>query len=254
MSVRRLALTAAAMAGIAVALARLTPAVPVMTDVLAHPQRTADTAGTDALVLAATGVLAWLFWAWGAVGLLLTGATALPGLLGSVARCVLGVVLPAGARRSAALLLGVSLGVAGPLLVAPPIPAVASTVDGALRSGTSPPHEWTRPVADWPIRSMSDPQRTSAPDWPQATPPGGFAAGSAVPDWPSATPTGQYVVVRGDCLWSIAADRLLRDGGGPPTAGQVASAVEAWWAANRAVIGPDPNRLLPGQVLRAPDQ
>ena len=38
MSVRRLLLTAATMAGIATALAVLAPPFPVMTDALAHPQ------------------------------------------------------------------------------------------------------------------------------------------------------------------------------------------------------------------------
>jgi nucleoid-associated protein YgaU len=32
----------------------------------------------------------------------------------------------------------------------------------------------------------------------------------------------------------------------------VAAAVDAWWHANAAVIGPDPDLLLPGQVLRPP--
>ena len=82
----------------------LTPgAVRSMAGTLAAAQRTADTAGPDVLVLSAAGLLAWAVWAWGAVGLALTAATALPGLLGGAARLLLQVVLPAGARRSAAL-------------------------------------------------------------------------------------------------------------------------------------------------------
>jgi nucleoid-associated protein YgaU len=60
------------------------------------------------------------------------------------------------------------------------------------------------------------------------------------------------VVVRGDCLWHIAADRLRQQQGRAPTDGEVALAVRAWWTANAAVIGPDPDLLLPGQVLRPP--
>jgi hypothetical protein len=33
----------------------------------------------------------------------------------------------------------------------------------------------------------------------------------------------------------------------------VAAATHAWWQANVDVIGPDPDRLLPGQVLVPPD-
>ena len=52
--------------------AALTPELSVMTGALADAQRTADTAGPDALVLAAAGLLAWAVWTWGAVGLALT--------------------------------------------------------------------------------------------------------------------------------------------------------------------------------------
>jgi LysM domain len=59
---------------------------------------------------------------------------------------------------------------------------------------------------------------------------------------------GSFVTVRdGDCLWTIAADILNSDS---------AQRIDAYWRTtfriNRAVIGPDPNRLLPGQVLRLP--
>ena len=87
------------------------------------------------------------------------------------------------------------------------------------------------------------------PDWPVAA-----AARSAVPDWPSAPPAaGAHVVDRGDCLWHIAGDRLLAATGRVPADGDVAVATEAWWQANAAVIGPDPDLLLPGQVLRPPE-
>jgi hypothetical protein len=80
-----------------------------------------------------------------------------------------------------------------------------------------------------------------------------------MPDWPAAAPTApaaalgdEHVVVRGDCLWHIAAGRLLAHLDRPPTDGEVATAVRAWWTANAEVIGPDPGLLLPGQVLRPP--
>ncbi|HET6394630.1 MAG TPA: hypothetical protein VFG13_17525 [Blastococcus sp.] len=232
MSVRRLVLTGTAMGLIAVLLAAVTPSFHEMTGALATAQRTVDTAGPDALVVAAAGLLSWLVWAWGCLGLVLTAAATLPGLLGAVARLGSQVVLPAGARRGAAVLLGLGLGVAAPLA------GIATTTLSVPAAAAAP----AGGVPDWP-------------DGPTATPAPSTAASdrAGVPDWPGAPAPadGSHVVVRGDCLWHIAEDRLL-DRGPPPTDGEIARAVQAWWAANADVIGPDPDRLLPGQVLRPP--
>ena len=58
-----------------------------------------------------------------------------------------------------------------------------------------------------------------------------------------------HVVHEGESLWTIAADTL------PPeaTAAHVASTSAAWYEANRSTIGPDPNLILPGQQLTAPN-
>jgi nucleoid-associated protein YgaU len=56
------------------------------------------------------------------------------------------------------------------------------------------------------------------------------------------------VVHRGDTLWNIAA-RTLHDGASDA---DVLRAVVQWHDANRDVIGPDPDVIRPGQVLRAP--
>jgi len=228
------------MALVASLLAALTPPIPEMAEVLADPQGTADTAGADALVLATVGLLAWAVWAWGSLGLALTAASALPGLLGGTARLATQVVLPAGARRSATVLLGLGLGVAAPLggvastlLVVPA--AAASPVDG---------------VPDWPARPVPGVDQA-----PSEVPPAPAPDGAAVPDWPdpaAAPEQGSHVVVRGDCLWHIAEERLLEQSATPPTDAEVARSVHAWWTANADVIGPDPDRLLPGQVLRPP--
>ena len=257
MSIRRLLVTAAAMAAAAVALTALTPAFPAMSEALTDPQGTVDRAGADTLVLAGAGLLAWLCWAWGALGLALTAASALPGLLGSTARAALYVVLPAGARRSAALVLGLGLGVAGPVLgpLSPSLPTAAA----AVGDGTPGPADWSntersarpggtvldRPtgaVPDWPAPVLSRATDDVVPDWP----------GAPAPDTAPAHPVGAHVVVRGDCLWSIAEAQLLDAGGRAPSASEVAVAVHDWWSTNRAVIGPDPDRLLPGQALHPP--
>ena len=231
MTARRLLLTTTAMAAIAAGLSVLAPAFPDIAEALAHPQGTVDRAGPEPLVLAGTGLLAWVCWAWGALGLALTAASALPGFVGRFAGTALHVVLPAGARRSAALLLGLGLGVTAPL--AGPM---VSSVPAAHAAAPQPAPAMA--VPDWPAGPPSD---GTVPDWP-----------TEIPDQPPAPQPGAHVVVRGDCLWSIAETRLAQALGREPTAGEVSTAVEAWWSTNAAVIGPDPDLLLPGQVLRPP--
>lgn len=239
MSIRRLVATAATMALIAGALSALTPDLSSMADALASAQRTADTAGPEALVVSTAGLLAWAVWGWGALGLALTAASALPGLFGGTARLALHVVLPAGARRSAALALGLGLGIAGPLLgtgaLLTPMPAAADTWTPSI----------TRTALDWPMAPTAGSfPAPSAPDRQDGT----------APDWPVAPPAANpHVVVRGECLWHIASARLTAQSGRTPTDGEVTAATHAWWQANTEVIGPDPDRLLPGQVLTPPD-
>ncbi|WP_409483554.1 LysM peptidoglycan-binding domain-containing protein [Arsenicicoccus dermatophilus] len=58
----------------------------------------------------------------------------------------------------------------------------------------------------------------------------------------------EVVVLRGDTLWALAAAHL------PPHSSdaEIAAACHAWHLANRETIGPDPDLLLPGQVLHVP--
>src|SRR3712207_4641118 len=81
-SARRLVGTALGMAVLAAALAALTPSLAATWAALQDPQGTADAAGPDVLVLHVVGLLAWLVWIWGALGLGLTAASALPGPAG----------------------------------------------------------------------------------------------------------------------------------------------------------------------------
>jgi hypothetical protein len=225
MSMRRLVLTATAMAGIGLLLHAVTPGWPELALALTHPQRMADTAGADAVVLCLAGAAAAAVWAWGALGLLLTAAGSLPGALGAAGRLLARAVLPAGARRAAALALGVGIGLGGPLLTGSALAAPVAT----------------SAVPDWPAASLAD---APVPDWP--APP--------APNSPTPHPAGAHVVVPGDCLWDIAADRLRAGTGRAPTDAQVATAVQSWWRANASAIGPDPDLLLPGQVLQPPVQ
>lgn len=65
---------------------------------------------------------------------------------------------------------------------------------------------------------------------------------------PTADELSTVVVHRGDTLWDIAA-RHLDEGA---SAAEIAAAWPAWYEANRDVIGPDPDLILPGQQLQAP--
>ena len=81
-------------------------------------------------------------------------------------------------------------------------------------------------------------------DTPPPTPaPGAVATAPGEPT--AAPPPGVYVVRQGDCLWRIAARHL----GAGATPAEIDLAWRHIYDANRAVIGPDPDLLLPGQQL-----
>jgi nucleoid-associated protein YgaU len=60
--------------------------------------------------------------------------------------------------------------------------------------------------------------------------------------------TATRLVQHGDTLWDLAAAEL----GPEATDSDIAARWPEWYAANRALIGPDPDLLTPGQVLRIP--
>ena len=62
------------------------------------------------------------------------------------------------------------------------------------------------------------------------------------------TPPRTIVVRSGDTLWSIAERSLPQ----PHTPADVARSWPRWFAANRAVIGPDPGLIRPGEQLAGP--
>ncbi len=66
---------------------------------------------------------------------------------------------------------------------------------------------------------------------------------------PAHEPGVTHVVRRGDCLWDVVERHL----GSRATPAVVATAVPHWYETNRSVIGDDPDLVLPGTVLHAPD-
>ena len=237
MSARRLAATSLLMGLVGGLLAALAPVSSATVAVLRDPQSVVDAAGPDAAVLAVVGALAWLIWSWVVLGLTLTAASTLPGAVGRLAGRLLRGILPAGARQGAVLALGVGLGLGASMAA----PAAAANLPAADASASG--LDWPRlTVPDWPQPGRAEGPATD-PVQPPAPPP---------PAAPSAPADEAHVVVRGDCLWTIAAGRLRVANAGDPSDREVAAAVLAWWEINRAIIGPDPDLLLPGQVLRPP--
>jgi nucleoid-associated protein YgaU len=160
-------------------------------------------------------------------------AATLPGRVGSTAARIAAHVTPALLRRLLQAALGVSMfsgPLAGPALAAPvAAPAAAPAPWGHLP-------ELDRPAAgEAPWRPASDPSGSAARDVT------GARAGSTAA-------TERVVVQRGDTLWAIAARAL---GAGVAEA-EIARAWPRWYAANRSVVGADPDLIQPGQVLRPP--
>lgn len=84
-------------------------------------------------------------------------------------------------------------------------------------------------------------QRTASPE------PGDRLAGGQART--AADEADHVVVTSGDTLWSIAAEHL----GEGASEAEIAAEWPRWYAANRATIGDDPSKLLPGMVLELPD-
>ena len=249
MSLRRWAPTTLVMAAAAWALAVLGPDAAQVRRAVTAPQALVDRAGADALLVPVAAAAGWLCWGWGVLGLLLTLASMVPGRPGRAADLALAALLPAGARRLAAVAVGLTLSTAAPALSSSP-PALGESsvvttaaerpVDGHPTPAATPAAAGPALVADGP----PVPAGGAPPDWPDAP------VAAAPEGFPSGT---DRVVLRGDCLWHIATEWLAAQRPGEPASdAEVLAAVSAWWLANATVIGPDPDLLLPGQVLSPP--
>lgn len=261
-----------AVLGCAVALALLSPRPGQALAVLQAPDSDPST-----VVGAAAAVLAWLLLGWLTLTVLLTLGSRAHGVVGVLSARLLRRAAPATLRRVVAVALGVGIvvgtgGVAQAAGSGPTGgPGPAATVGLAVTAGlaatgtASPSLDWPSagtPVPADPVGGPADPTTPAPVDDPSGpgpevpvpgagtptpAPPARPAAAPAGPAAPS--PAGEVVVVApGDTLWSVAAAHL--PAGAPAAA--VAQAWPTWWAANRAVIGDDPDLLHVGEVLHAP--
>jgi nucleoid-associated protein YgaU len=185
-------------------------------------------------------LLGWLTFA-----ALVTVLAAVPGRVGRRAADLSARLAPTVLRAAVAAALGGSLAMstisAGP---PPESPAVTTVAAGSLVPSTAatpatpaPTSAPIQPAAGW---------RPARPDRP-VTPPADVGLVSSRPT-AGRSPDEEVVVRRSDTLWSIAA-RHLGDHAG---AAEIAHEWPRWFAANQDVIGPDPDRLVPGQRLVPP--
>jgi nucleoid-associated protein YgaU len=229
----------------------------------------AGPAGPADGILLIAGLVGTLLSLWLGLGMTLSALSALPGALGQGCRRLSGRVAPAAVRKAVAFVLGTTLTAA---LI--PGTAVAGIGHGALRPGVVAAARpdpsrgpWALAIAapDASFRLVSG--RPAGQDIKAA---GKVAAvndlrgvelrkvrdvtevrdAAPAPAWlgQNERPGKEVVVLRGDTLWSIAAQHL----GPAATAAEIDAEWPRWFAANVDVIGDDASRILPGQLLRPP--
>lgn len=186
----------------------------------------APATGLDELLVLVCALLLLVGWAWLALG---TCACLTAHLLRPPAGPATGWLRPTTARRLAAVLVGSSL---GGLAAAPAFALPFPTPDVPGGSVSSEPSTVALPLPGRPV--------------------GGRVASTPTTPTPTRPADRQVLVVRpGDSLWSLAAAHLL-----PRGRSASERAVDAAWrrlyAANRAVIGPDPHLIRPGARLDLP--
>jgi LysM repeat protein len=210
--------------------------------------RTAATpaATVDDLVAATASIGLLLVAAWVWVALIAHVAAALPGVAGRISAAVATAVTPAACRGVIRIVLGATA------ISAPVTPVAASAVEPAAytltTSSTGGPNA---EFADLPGIERPAMVAGWVPTVPEAAP----AAAPQIDVRLVTTPPSEteamldeVVVRRGDTLWEIAARALGRQA----TAAEIAAEWPRWHAANREVIGADPDLIYPGTVLRAP--
>jgi len=216
---------------------------------LAHPGRWIDAVGADAAIGALAGATLWLLAAWVAVGLLATAAGRLPGAAGATARRIAALALPGVLRRALAGAAGLGVLLSPAVASAgAPHPGGAATAVGTAVPSPLPPSD-VLPAPRLPLV-----QRPAAPPTARELPTSGLRThglpAHEVRTGSARAPVRTVTVRPGDSLWQIAAARL----GTRPSPARVAAAWPRWFAANRAVIGEDPDYLVPGEVLHAPEE
>lgn len=196
----------------------------------------ADPAGALVALAAASAAICA---AWLTLAAALHCLARLPGHLGSVAGRVAAAVTPALVSR----LLMITVSTAGAAVT---VPTTAAATVATVRAadapgpdfGAPPPKVMTQEVAPSPGWTPTAPRPARQPTLEVL----GSRGGSG--EDPS------YVVRRGECLWDIVGRHL----GDRATPAAIAEAIPSWHAANRDVLGPDPDLIHPGVTLTPPPE
>jgi LysM domain len=206
-------------------------------DLRALPDRPAATPD-DALADVAA-VLALAAWTWLLLGAVVTVVEALSHPTG---RPLAPRIAPAAWRRLVVSIVGIGMlsAPAGLAQASPGGPGGPASSGGPARLAGSDPGSLSQGGPAQAIRGLPLPDRPFSrqrSESPSAAAPGAVSS-----------PNLQVTVRPGDSLWAIAARHL------DPRATDQAIADEwrRWYAANRTGIGPNPDLIYPGMVLRAP--
>jgi len=137
---------------------------------------------------------------------------------------------------------------AGPALTTPTSPASPTSAPPTAQE--APGEEATGEESPQPSAAIpparADQAAPAPTDGPMTAEPA--AAPPAASTAPAPAGRGAVTVRPGDSLWSIAKAAMPA----PATDSEIDTAWRAWYAANEAVIGSNPNLIEPGQLLSAP--
>lgn len=201
------------------------------------------------LVLAVLAAAASLLAAGATLAVVAAMLSGLPGAAGRVAAGALDRTTPIAVRAMTTALLGVG---AGAVLAG--APAAPAAQHGPRTSQPISWHELGNCPALTPASNAAvlgdEPARSSAPAdgaTPTPSPPRGVPQ-HLDPDFRPRPAPAAVVVRPGDTLWGIAASGLGPDADDAA----VASEWPRWYAANRHVVGDDPDLIHPGDRLRPP--
>lgn len=282
--------TVAAGCGTGYALIRFRQSPRSLVTNLTAPHEWCAQVGVDRAIGTLAAALLWICALWLALGLIASVLSLLPGRIGAVSTAITAHAVPAILRNLIFATTGASM-LFGPVAAIADTPAPTAPIATATGAPswplTPPPAQQLGPR--WPIgptaRSTSagsqpaapnpassaisiDTNGPAAPRWPvTVTPPrantntsaGAGPVTSAAPATkqpqttrpdPQTPPKGvtHLMVEPGDSLWMIAANRL----GPSATEDQIALEWPNWYRDNRAAIGTDPARLMPGTELTVP--
>jgi hypothetical protein len=221
----------------------------------------APSSGLDQLLGASAALTAWVGLGWLGSTVFLEVASTLPGAVGRGCAAIAARTSPMLVRRIVQAVIGVSV-LAGPMTAGSAIATGPSTTTSTSTQVDRPISAGAPALADDgsapdASRAPLSLDRPAAAFVPLAPPSARTSAGVAalvtgiahrdVGDPGDRNPDG-YVVHRGDTLWDIAARHL----GPNASAVDISRAWPAWYEANRATIGADPDVIRPGELLVPP--